>query len=503
MNSLQLKLALRVAVFGLPYLLLMSVGGLWLYEQGLILPFALGSIALAALGWVLLWWLESRPTPPRSTPPPSETWPEAGQKAWSEVERLRIQVEAVPPPFDQANAWVELFGQVFEVVARQFHPQSQQPALEVSAAEALRVAELVARDLRTFLQEQVPGSDRITIHNIQRVLQWRPLAQQLAGGAYNVYRLARLVINPPAALANEAKTALLGGDIANVVADLPRMAAGYVVRQTGQYAIQLYSGQMSLADAEWTEFGADKPIRMVILGQTKAGKSSLINALFGRIKAATDVLPCTDSITPYVLGREDLPQAIVLDTIGLAGKGDAQARQKLDAEIARCDLIVLVSSANNAARDVDHALLEEVRQRFAALPRRAAPPVVVALSHIDRVRPINEWRPPYDFLQGESAKERNVREAVDTVSQDLQVSRDLIVPVCLREDSVYNVEEGLVPLFMQVLPDTERAKLLRLLMDARDAEQRQALTRQLVNAGLSLAQLGAYVVRNKLRPASR
>jgi hypothetical protein len=45
----------------------------------------------------------------------------------------------------------------------------------------------------------------------------------------------------------------------------------------------------------------------------------------------------------------------------------------------------------------------------------------------------------------------------------------------------------------RVLPDGERAKMLRLLMETRNAEQREALKRQLINAGLSLLQIGVNV----------
>jgi len=498
MNPWKLSFALRVVVFGLPYLLLMLIGCLWLYEQRLFLQYVGVSILISVVGWLLLRRIASRSASAPSTPPPVETWPEAGERAWADVDRLAARAEANPPSFDDANVWLLLFREVFDVVARQFHPKSKQPALEVTAAESLKIAELVAHDLRQFLEEQVPGSDRLTIHNVQRVMHWGPVATQIAGSAYNVYRLARLVLNPPAALASEAQTALLGGTTANLIADLPRIVAGYLVRQTGKYAIQLYSGQIAFDAPDLAQLGTDKPLRIVVLGQAKAGKSSLINALFGEVRAATDVLPCTDTITPYVLDREGRPKAIMFDTIGFAGKGDESARKQLDAELAKCDLVIVVSSANSAARAPDRKLLDEARIRFAEQTRRAAPPLVVALSHIDRVRPINEWNPPYDFAQGELIKERNVRDAMDAIAQELQVPRDLIAPVCLRKDAIYNVEEGLLVLIARVLPDGERAKMLRLLMETRNADQREALKRQLINAGLSILQIGVNVAGGRI-----
>src|SRR5207248_7471706 len=55
-----------------------------------------------------------------------------------------------------------------------------------------------------------------------------------------------------------------------------------------------------------------EPLRMLILGQVKAGKSSLVNALFGAIRAATDVVPTTAQLTPYVLERADMGVTVIL-----------------------------------------------------------------------------------------------------------------------------------------------------------------------------------------------
>jgi 50S ribosome-binding GTPase len=55
---------------------------------------------------------------------------------------------------------------------------------------------------------------------------------------------------------------------------------------------------------------------LLVAGQVKAGKSSLINALFGELQAATDVLACTSNIIPYRLERNGTDLALVLDSPG-------------------------------------------------------------------------------------------------------------------------------------------------------------------------------------------
>jgi predicted GTPase len=58
------------------------------------------------------------------------------------------------------------------------------------------------------------------------------------------------------------------------------------------------------------------PLRILILGTSEGGKSSLVNALFGTVHAATDVLPTTAQLTSYVLDRPDLGGTIIVSDMG-------------------------------------------------------------------------------------------------------------------------------------------------------------------------------------------
>src|SRR3954452_9006865 len=48
-----------------------------------------------------------------------------------------------------------------------------------------------------------------------------------------------------------------------------------------------------------------EPLLFVVVGEVKAGKSSLINALFGQEIARADVLPATDRVCIFRYGREE------------------------------------------------------------------------------------------------------------------------------------------------------------------------------------------------------
>jgi uncharacterized protein len=57
------------------------------------------------------------------------------------------------------------------------------------------------------------------------------------------------------------------------------------------------------------------------------------------------------------------------------------------------------------------------------------PPIVLALTNIDELRPASEWQPPYDIAAPVSPKARSIRAAIDSVAKVLDLSAVAIVPV--------------------------------------------------------------------------
>jgi predicted GTPase len=232
----------------------------------------------------------------------------------------------------------------------------------------------------------------------------------------------------------------------------------------------------------------------------KAGKSSLVNALFSTPPAATDVLPTTTRLTSYVLDRPDLGGTIIVSDMG--GYEDPSVpRVRLEeafAEAQRADLLLLVVSAINVAREPDRRLLSQLRDHFVRQPALRPPPVVVVLTHIDMLRPRREWLPPYNVVSPDTAKAHAIRGALQAVATELQLPSELLVPVCLLPERRYNVEEALVPLLIQVLPDAKRVLLLRSLKTLRQQEEWELLGRQARATGQLLIQLSGEMVKKSL-----
>lgn len=504
-------------LLALPYTLLMAAGCVWLYQNGLLPLFlAVTSVAML-LGWVLTRLLKrTRSLKSTAGVQPAGNWPPAGEAAWREVERIADRAQANPPPLDEPDQWWRLLREVMIAVAKQFHPKSDQPALEVPLPDALQIVELVSHDLRTALRERVPGSHMLTINDFNRIKRlaawWEPL--------YAAYRLAYLGFNPIAAVVREVRDVATGQMMSVSADEIHRWATAFCVRKAGFYAIQLYSGQLNVDEetfrsyttkesrrqsgeaSERDEHLAGEPLRILVLGQTKAGKSSLINALFGEVRAATDVIPLTTGIDPFVLEREGLPRTIILDTAGYAAaKGGTPI--ELDEALLKTDLVLLVCSARSAAREPDRAILADLRERFERDRHRAMPPVVVVLTHIDSLRPFNEWSPPYNLASPTTSKAQAIAAAVQAVADDLSMPDDHVVPVCLLPERRYNVDDGLMPAMLGVLPKAERAKLLRTLRQFRDEEYWQLLWQQAANTGRFLAKAGTAWAERKTDELAR
>jgi predicted GTPase len=198
------------------------------------------------------------------------------------------------------------------------------------------------------------------------------------------------------------------------------------------------------------------------------------------VQAATDALPQTQAFTGYEVQREGMPPVILVDSPGLQRVEDAG---RLVEKAAACDLVLWVAAADRPDRELDRAALEAIRAHFAANPGRPAPPVVVVLTNVDRLRPFQDWQPPYNVAEPDGAKARSIREAIDAAAEDLHRPAGRIVPVCLSaERGIYNVDLVWAEL-AEALPEAKSAQLLRRIAGARRGVDWRRLLSQATGAG--------------------
>ena len=505
------RAVLLILALLLPTASLIPLGGLWLWQHGLVVYWAIASLVVVTSLYFLQKRLIAGPAPVLEATPEeaadaagSPNWTERQAAAWDDVMALASTVK--PERLSSRDAVLSLGLETIETVARRLHPERKDPLLQFTVPEALAVIERTSTGLRDFVNKNFPLGDRITVAQLMWVYRWRG-AMQLVEKGYDLWRIVRL-FNPVSAATQELRERFSRQIVDIGREHVARRLARAYVREVGRAAIDLYGGSLRATAAELgqhvtgssrrdlsaAETRGTEPLRILLEGQTGAGKSSLLNALANMVEAEVNVVPATARVTAYKLTHEGLPAALLIDSPGLA---DQKSIDLAVESAAEADMVLWVSSAARASREIDRRAVSAIRERFAAEPNRRRPPMLLVLTHIDTLRPFNEWDPPYDLTVASSAKAQSIQGAMQAAGDELGFAADEIVPV--RVDiavAPYNID-ALWAKIIELVPDAQRARLLRTLADIRNASAWATLWSQAANAGRVI---GGSLLRRSAEP---
>jgi len=486
--------AIVLLLITLPALMLLPAGLIWLWQTELIYPW-LAMLALLTLsGYLIAVWMQRRlapdqppassdPSDPSETrlqpaiTPPSDDWSPQELAAWQEVQRLAQSTDK--NILGSKTLLQRSAREVIEKVARHYYPDHRDPIWNFTLPEALLLSERVSQQLRLVLLDQVPAAHMIQVGQVLRLWEYREGSMKLYRGAALAYRLVRLV-NPISALLAEARERILGVAFDETSDYLKQRGARIWVEEIGRAAIDLYSGRLqvdteqlsNLATGDRATQPPPGPVQVLIAGQVNTGKSSLTNALLKDTQAAVDLLPMTEGSNRYQLRQNDETLAVLIDTPGI---DDDAALKRLAAQCADVDCILWVIAANRADRELDARALEVIRDWFRANLRRSMPPLVLVVSHIDRLSPAREWSPPYDLSTPTRPKAIAITEALQQIAQDLKVPDADLIPVRLDQGpDGYNIDL-LWALLQERLELAKKGRSQRLQLLARKADWKKLL----------------------------
>lgn len=489
-----------IAIALAPLVVLPVLGTLWLWQSGVMLWWLLAVALAAAVGLLLnkLAVIREQRALDRTTTEAGPHWPGDAEQCWHKVEAMAAAATPAEWPLSDGAALMRLARQVLVMVAGHFHPRASQPMLQMTLPHTLMIIERAARELREEVVVTIPFSHRLTLGTVAHARTLRGIFQRHEGWI----RAARAVISPQRAVVEELRRAVFGELLEHGSDRVQTWLLREYIRKLGYHAIELYGGLVHLdeqvpleapvaglagdaAAADAQPAGSAEPLRILLLGRANAGKSSLINALFGEVTTATDVLPDTTiGITPFRLDRDGALRALVFDTPGFDGERfDERALERIARE---ADLVLWVTAANRADRAEERVRLDRLRASLAD-PARRAPPILVAMTHIDQLRPPREWNPPYLLDPPQGTKAGQIVAAMARVAADLDVPLERVIPVCLAEDKIYNVDDALWAAMLREQPDADRVRLLRCLRARQRDEDWRLLWTQLRTAGRVLA----------------
>jgi uncharacterized protein len=485
----------------LPWLSLLALGALWLWQRGHVWIWAVAAAVLGLLTWPLSTFVRRRANAEArlalgDLAEPSRNWNAVEQEAWTEV--LAIADATTPFAFTEIEPLVASARDVVEAVARRFHPEAHTAWAQFSLPEFLLLTERLCRDVRREALRHIPGVRAIRLSH----LLWARRQNERYGAVartgwrmgLGLWRVVRGALNPLQAAGQETSSIFVERTAKVLSYRLRAYATRLLVLEIGRAAIDLYAGRLALSDEEIPAAQerdmADTvaplaPVRIVLIGQVNAGKSSLVNALAHESRCAVGPLPVTSRAAEYLLEPEGHPTVTLVDMPGLDERAASAAEVQAQAE--RADLIVWVASATQPARGPDRKQLDEIRTWAGAQLMRRPPPVLLALTHIDELRPAAEWAPPYDVAAPTSPKARAIRAAVNAVAGALDLRVDTIVPVAMppgRES--YNLDA----LWARIAVELDEAKLVQL--DRLRVGQQRLNLRELAD---QLGQAGRTIVK--------
>jgi uncharacterized protein (DUF697 family)/predicted GTPase len=241
-----------------------------------------------------------------------------------------------------------------------------------------------------------------------------------------------------------------------------------------------------------------RPPRFLLVGRRGSGKSSLLNAVFGRLVAEVGPVRTQTGAAEWRRYEENGRSLDILDTRGLqegsnpaegdfAGSPIESIAQAIEERSPDAVLFLVKAKEVDSAVAGDLDALEEIMKRIRQT-HGAEPPIVGVVTQCDEVDPPDVPRLPTD----DPDKNRNIQEAVEVMGEHIRSRADLrhrlvqVLPTVAymghrpdgsvdpQRDYRWNIHE-LVGLLLEELPNEAKLDFARLaqvqVFQARVAEQ--------------------------------
>ena len=351
------------------------------------------------------------------------------------------QIQAI---LQQQPAWSDMdtfATQILEDVAKQF----EKKPLDFTLPEGLCLFEEVSRRYRHILNENLPAAEHVKISHIQTGYrlydEYGETASKVIQAGIYANQLKNLYLNPMKAAIDFTRQQAATSMQQDLIQHLDHTTKKLLLEEVASVAIDLYSGRFHFDTSELeTPKSLERdmkqaaipaaPVRIVLIGQINAGKSSLIHALSGGKLTHIDALPSLPMTQVYQSKIEESSIHWV-DLQGICG--DEKQQDALFNEMIEADLLIWVLKGTQSARALDRHLKEKFDAYFedAQHISRKKPSIIFVMTYIDQLKPVDDWSLPLNLSSPLSAKEKTIVDAL-AYNKNL-LGLEQIFPVCLCE----------------------------------------------------------------------
>ncbi len=487
-----------------PVLVYLGFGALWLLDRGWLL--LAGTLWIAAgilFAFLAARWTKSQ----RELLPPIDwdapkTFSKIDRDAWSIVEKEADQGDQISlESLVEFDVYINTGRRLARTLADHYHPLSTDPIENVPVVDLLTALELAAEDLR-HLCRQVPGGDMITPSHWKKAVTVAGYIQR----ANDIYSYLLPIFSPVGGLVRlGTQQWMVKPAWKNMQQNLLRWFFHAYVNRLGVHLIELYSGRLAIGPEQYrrlTRRGAKAPaafdgdlppLKIAVAGARDSGKTRLIElvgkAWQGDLKLLKARLEAT-GIDETAFDRMKAAQWIEVPGYTNHPEGesarDRSTRREAVEQAVEADLLILVVDARRDTTPADLAFAQAWDRWYVEHPAVELPPALAVLTGMDAPGLGGEWKPPYNWQQGQGQRETAARARLNTLRTALPPSLVEIVPVGLAEKEPFGVIEHLVPSLLAQFHRAERAALIHHLHRVSRQSKARRLVSQVGEHGKSL-----------------